>query len=77
MRCSSCHGLRMIGDQPCPECLGGQVSCCDGAVSLDPIDRAVQSYVDPSFPERQCDYCGKPYRGPAVYCSLICAVDDI
>jgi hypothetical protein len=33
-------------------------------------------YRDDSFPERDCDHCGKPYRGPAVYCSLDCAVSD-
>jgi hypothetical protein len=34
------------------------------------------AYVDESYPERNCDRCGKPYRGPAVYCSLDCAVQD-
>ena len=33
-------------------------------------------YRDPSFPERKCDRCEKPYRGPAVYCSLKCATED-
>jgi hypothetical protein len=34
-------------------------------------------YIDPSFPERACDCCGKLYRGPSVYCSLECAMDDL
>jgi hypothetical protein len=34
------------------------------------------SYFDDGFPERECDHCGKPYRGPAVYCSLECALAD-
>ncbi len=34
------------------------------------------AYEDEGFPVRACDYCGKPYRGPAVYCSFKCAIDD-
>jgi hypothetical protein len=34
------------------------------------------AYRDDSFPARLCDHCGTPYRGPAVYCSLECAVAD-
>jgi hypothetical protein len=34
------------------------------------------AYHDDSYPERACDHCGKPYRGPAVYCSFACAVAD-
>jgi RNase P subunit RPR2 len=26
------------------------------------------------YPERKCDQCGTPYSGPAVFCSLACAV---
>lgn len=33
-------------------------------------------YIDDSYPERNCDYCGKLYRGPAVYCSHTCAMKD-
>jgi len=33
-------------------------------------------YQDDRFPERQCDYCNRRYRGPAVYCSLRCAIAD-
>jgi hypothetical protein len=38
--------------------------------------RAVDAYIDETYPERNCDYCQRPYRGPAVYCSLRCAQDD-
>jgi hypothetical protein len=34
------------------------------------------AYRDDSFPARLCDHCGTPYRGPAVYCSLTCAIAD-
>jgi hypothetical protein len=34
------------------------------------------AYRNDSFPARLCDHCGTPYRGPAVYCSLECAVAD-
>lgn len=36
----------------------------------------VDPYRDDSFPTRDCDNCGRPYRGPAVYCSLACAQGD-
>jgi len=52
---------------PCLGCMGsGIASCCDAA----------GSYVDPAFIERECDRCGVRYRGPAVYCSLKCALED-
>jgi Family of unknown function (DUF6166) len=41
-----------------------------------PAAGVAAAYSDPSCPERACDYCGKPYRGPAVYCSLECATAD-
>jgi hypothetical protein len=34
------------------------------------------AYRDDTFPARLCDHCGTSYRGPAVYCSLECAVAD-
>jgi len=37
---------------------------------------AEASYVDASYDERLCERCAKPYRGPALYCSLVCAVAD-
>jgi hypothetical protein len=33
-------------------------------------------YYDPKFAARDCDHCGKSYQGPAVYCSLVCALAD-
>lgn len=32
------------------------------------------AYVDTTCEERRCDHCRKLYRGPAVYCSLRCAI---
>jgi hypothetical protein len=37
---------------------------------------APDAYRDDTFEPRECDKCGKLYRGPAVYCSLTCAVSD-
>ena len=34
------------------------------------------SYRNDAYPERACDHCGQPYRGPAVYCSLACSLAD-
>ena len=35
-------------------------------------------YYNRNYPERCCDFvsCGRKYRGPAVYCSLECALLD-
>jgi hypothetical protein len=54
----------------------------DYALSLKQIDLATAimnsylAYHDPRWPPRACDYCHQPYTGPAVYCSLPCAIDD-
>ncbi len=40
------------------------------------LARAYARYRDSSFPERNCDNCRKPYKGPAVYCCLGCALAD-
>jgi hypothetical protein len=32
----------------------------------------IGAYRDESYAERRCDHCGKPYRGPAVFCCLGC-----
>lgn len=71
MICERCHGRRFIGGYPCMNCLGGEVNCCDGenACNDDP-------YTDPAYTSRPCDRCGKWYRGPAVYCSRECAIED-
>lgn len=36
----------------------------------------VGSYRDENYPERLCDHCEKPYRGPAVYCCQRCALTE-
>lgn len=59
----------------------------DDVGGLDPIGssegflqvaqaRARESYHDSAYPQRQCDFCGRFYTGPAVYCSLDCAMED-
>lgn len=35
--------------------------------------RARAAFHSFHFDERKCDHCGRPYHGPAVYCSLRCA----
>lgn len=37
---------------------------------------APDAYRDDTLEPRECDKCGKLYRGPAVYCSLTCALSD-
>jgi hypothetical protein len=46
------------------------------AFIVDEWPPSPEAYRDESFDERACDLCGKPYRGPAVYCSLECALAD-
>src|SRR4051812_30061416 len=41
-----------------------------------PLPERPSAYLDDSYPERTCDHCGRLYRGPAVVCSLSCAIAD-
>lgn len=40
------------------------------------VAQAKAAYRDDAYPQRVCDRCRGLYRGPAVYCSLQCALDD-
>lgn len=40
------------------------------------LQRARAAYHNTDYPERWCDRCGQLYQGPAVYCSLACALAD-
>lgn len=80
----------MIVDIPpyyhCPFCnavsynphdiLNGYCGRCHRFASDDPITAGAAAYHNDSYPERACDRCKRPYRGPAVYCSLACALAD-
>ena len=44
------------------------------AFIVDDWPPSPEAYCDESFGERACDFCGRLYRGPAVYCSLECAM---
>jgi hypothetical protein len=58
--------------KPCLECNGsGIASCCDAAGSS-----AEAAYRDDKFEPELCHHCGVSYRGPALYCSLTCAIAD-
>jgi hypothetical protein len=83
MICESCLGTGAIPPAHCPECGGsGVTSCCDPARGLlyaSPagiVSIAEAAYHNDRFPARGCDFCGKTYNGPAVYCSLSCALAD-
>lgn len=43
---------------------------------IEIVARARASYNDTRWPVRACDRCEKDYQGPAVYCSLDCALAD-
>lgn len=60
---------------PDPDAVGIALALFNGPV-WDAAQAVLLRYDDPSFPERTCDKCGRQYRGPAVYCSLECAVAD-
>jgi hypothetical protein len=90
MICETCRGrgFTPLIDQdeprvePCSECQGsGVTSCCDAAGASNRAEKInmphyAAAYSDDTYPERLCDYCGTLYRGPAVYCSLECALED-
>jgi hypothetical protein len=40
------------------------------------MTQADDPYRNDFYAPRDCDYCGRSYRGPAVYCSLKCAIAD-
>ena len=52
--------------------MGHLVARKAGDAELDPE----AAYRDDTWEERECDRCGRLYRGPAVYCSFVCAVRD-
>jgi hypothetical protein len=91
MICEACHGEGFVRGRdpqspgalvmlPCLECNGsGVASCCDAAGANDHIgdvNKMVDRYRDDKFEPELCHHCGKSYRGPALYCSLQCALDD-
>lgn len=43
---------------------------------VKPKNAAESAYYDPTYARRRCDFCGRMYRGPAVYCRLTCALAD-
>ena len=63
--CAACGAENEYGVLRCRDC--GRPLVFPGVDSF---------YKNPRLPERACDHCGKLYRGPAVYCSLECAVAD-
>lgn len=68
--CHICLGEMLEPDEnpyPCPHC--GAIAIVVGSSDHDP-------YRDMTFAERGCDHCGQKYQGPAVYCSLECALED-
>ena len=70
-QCAACHAVQKRNTIRCEQC-GKPLVFLVGRD--DDGDEDV--YRDPSFSERECDRCGRPYRGPAVYCSLECAIAD-
>lgn len=48
----------------------------DEARQLAGKARAMAAYRDNTWPEKACERCEKPYKGPAIYCSLHCAELD-
>lgn len=51
--------------------VGALLTAMDGI-----IGGGADPYRDAKYPERLCDNCHKPYRGPAIYCSFDCARKD-
>lgn len=58
--------------------VGRQERAADGIVTVGFTIKinVAPSYADKACDERRCDHCQALYRGPAVYCSLECALAD-
>lgn len=85
-RCGAAFNLALVGD---PAQLVSAQRIPRLVVDVDQLERgplpaagydmqagARAAYHDPNYPERPCDRCGKSYNGPAVYCSIECAIAD-
>ena len=74
-RCSACGAAQELGVTHCLECDEPLVFVTERGRR---IIRAAAwlAYNDDSFAPRRCDRCQTEYRGPAVYCSLECAIAD-
>ena len=80
MSCGLCGADVAEGGPDPEEARVAVVMCvCGAAIIAVPIPSESglkAGYGNPSSRARQCDFCGKRYHGPAVYCSLDCAVAD-
>jgi hypothetical protein len=90
MICPECRGRGWTpaggdGDEPdhepCPYCEGAPPADFYTQAEIERSQRRIGAllesyYRDDTYEERACDCCSRPYRGPAVYCSLTCALDD-
>lgn len=81
--CGKRYGRRPV--RAAPTFHAGICDLCFDATSVtEPRDfghllpgwEAAAAYRDASHPARACDHCRRLYRGPAVYCSLRCALAD-
>lgn len=73
MGCAACGAVQERNAIRCEQCGKPLVFPKFGN---DPYEDGGRGYLDDTYPERPCDHCAKLYRGPAVYCSLECAVAD-
>ena len=71
--CAGCGRVQERNTILCEQCGRPLVFASFGA---DPYEDGSRGYRDDTCPERMCDRCSRLYRGPAVYCSLECAIAD-
>jgi hypothetical protein len=74
--CGRCHAF--VDDPPAirPRPLSDPCAICGRPWRQCECGEPLDAYRDDRFAERGCDRCGKAYRGPAIYCSLECALAD-
>jgi hypothetical protein len=72
-RCAICMFAAGIADSSDREAIRAHCLDTEGMMHW----KRIGCYIDESFPERACDYCGRRYRGPAVYCRQACALADV
>lgn len=78
MICEACEGEGYIrGNDLFNQGALVMLPCLECAATGIPREEVIaRAYADETYPARVCDHCSKIYHGPAVYCSLECAIAD-
>ena len=73
-RCAGCQFIAEVAQENREAMRAAMFA--NGAIGRPRPREAVEAYHDDSKPWRECDHCGRSYRGPSVYCCVSCALAD-